>query len=309
MISCCMPLSRKIPLLLSQKFATIQAIASIDSSWAHGKIVLDYLGDLERIIDGLLPVDIQGNENLKIEYNRKRDKYTNWAEVMRLALFQYERFAPNGFALSDGLYSSLVAAAAIWGRGEVKSISILGCGPGRTVLDFSRLFPSCEIVGVDYSLFSLMLAERIICGEESVPILKRDVSSDDYSEVLMIPGMKRRNVSFECMDLDTDELPEADIVVCSNIINLLSNHREIIYKIYHSVHSGGLVIFADLLGWRLDRNKGQKGICTKDNVEFLFQEAGFSTLECYSGVPYIESESADQYTFYKEHIYIGRKPL
>lgn len=33
---------------------------------------------------------------------------------MRLALFQYERFAHEGLALSEGLYASLIMSAATW---------------------------------------------------------------------------------------------------------------------------------------------------------------------------------------------------
>lgn len=299
--------NRLIPFLQNQQEQIDQVLNEIDYSWIHASIVESYYLELKEIVNQLLLSSDSAKEYNLYHYDRKKDKYTSWVEVMRLALFQYERFTPGGLALSEGLYSSIVMSAAMWNTKKLEKIVVLGCGPGRSVLDFSKLYPSCEIEGLDYSLLSLMLAEKIICGSKEVPILRRDVFSDNYSEILNVPGMNRKNVKFGLIDLSQDDIPKADMIICSNVLNLLPNHNFSIGQIYKSLNSGGILVFADLLGWRLDREKERKGIRTKERISSLFSEAGFVTLEQFEGVPYIESESLDQYYFYKEHFYIGRK--
>ncbi len=309
MIKSYMPEDRTYQLLVSQKASALHELNNIDSNWGHSEIIRSYLIELISKVDEMLvDFSLQGKAE-EITYDRKRDKYTCWAEVLRLALFQYERFAVGGFSLTEGLYASLLMSAAIWQGSQPQKITILGCGPGRSALDFSRLYPESEIIGLDYSLLSLLLAEKIVCGKDDVPLLRRDVLSPDYSEVIYVPGMNRKNVYFGVIDLGKDKIPMSDMIVCSNVINLLPDHRGAIARIYDSLREGGLVVFADLLGWRLDRTQAQKELMSSKHIETLFAEAGFRRLEQFDGVPYIESESMDQYTFYKEHFYIGRKEL
>lgn len=307
MIKSYIPSNRLIPFLQNQKEQIDQVLNDLDYTWIHAKIVENYCLELKKCINQLLLNSDSTNKIELYRYDRKKDKYTSWVEVMRLALFQYERFTPGGLALSEGLYASIVMSAALWNTNKPEKIVVLGCGPGRSVLDLSKMYPSCEIEGLDYSLFSLMLAEKIVCGSIEVPILRRDVFSDNYSEILNVPGMNRKNVKFGLIDLSLDDIPKADMIICSNVLNLLPNHNFSVGQIYKSLNTGGIVVFADLLGWRLDREKERKGIRTKERISSLFSEAGFVTLEQFEGVPYIESESLDQYYFYKEHFYIGRK--
>lgn len=307
MITCYMPSERLIPYLLNQQLQVNHELNRIDDTWLHASIIKDYLKDLQsRILDFSNNLKSQETE-ASFNPDRKKEKYTQWVEVMRLALFQYERFTPGGAALSEGLYSTLGMLAATWNLINLEKVVVLGCGPGRSVLDFSKLYPTSIIEGLDYSLFALLLAEKIICGSQGVPLLRRDVYSTDYSELLTVPGMNRNNVCFGLMDHAQDVIPESDMIICSNVLNLLPNHKDVINRMYSSLRPGGIVVFADLLGWRLDRESWRKGICTKDKIATLFSEAGFITLDQFDGVPYVESESADQFVFYKEHFYVGRK--
>lgn len=286
-----------------------EAIKSLDITWKHAKIIEEYCLELSETIKKML-LNIDCNDTLHpYQFDRKKEKYTQWVEVFRLALFQYERFVSGGAALSEGLYATLVMLAATYNTIELNKIVILGCGPGRSVLDFSRLYPSCIIEGLDYSLQSLILANQILCGNNPVKLLRRNVYSSDYSEVLSVPGMNRKNVCLGLIDLSKNSIPRSDMIICSNVLNLLPDHKFAINQIYKSLNPGGLVIFADLLGWRLDREKERKGICTDSRIIELFSEVGFNTLESFCGVPYIESESADQFVLYKEHFYVGRKEI
>ena len=307
MINSYMPLDRLSPYLQFQKQQIEHSLDDLDPTWIHATIIKKYCIELKETIDQMLSnVDIISKSN-SYRYDRKKDKYTSWVEVMRLALFQYERFAQGGLALSEGLYASLIMSAATWNTRNLEKIVVLGCGPGRSVLDFSKLYPMSEVEGLDYSLFSLMLAEKIICGSEDVSIIRRDVFSDNYSEILSVPGMSRKNVTLGLIDLGQDDYPQADMIICSNVLNLLPNHRYTVNQMYKSLNTGGIVVFADLLGWRLDREAERKEIRTKNRISSLFTEVGFTTLDQFEGVPYIESESKEQYVLYKEHFYIGRK--
>lgn len=194
------------------------------------------------------------------------------------------------------------------GKRSPEKIIIPGCGPGRSVLDFSRIFSSTEVIGLDYSALALEIGERIVCGNKKVPILQRDIySGQSISRKYSINGFGLKNASFCLINLITNDLPISDMIVCSNTINLLPNHNNAVQSIARSLNPGGIVIFADLIGWRLDREKERRTLCDDNSIKNLFEKHGMKTLDMFSGVPYIEMESDDQETCYNEHFYVGKK--
>ena len=109
-------------------------------------------------------------------------------------------------------------------------------------------------------------------------------------------------------DLSKSDLKDKfDIVVCSNVINLMPNHRETIIKVYDMLKQNGYLIYADLTGWRLDRKQEQQLLCDKYTIKNSFETVGFSTIECFDGGPYIEKENKDNFTFHKQTYYVGKK--
>lgn len=282
------------------------AVEKLDHNWKHSHVLEELLCDAKKKLEAMTP---QTGEMASFTRDRKTEKYTNWVEVMRLASFQYERFSQSGRAKSEGLYATLLALASTWNRGhEVERILVPGCGPGRSVLDFARAYPNSKVIGMDYSFLSLILGEQIVHGSKGVALVRRDVDcEDDISDILQIPGFGLKNAEFCLCDLVESELPLCDMIVCSNTLNLLPDHRAAAKKLSDALNPGGLLIFADLTGWRLDREPGRKILRNDRMIRDTFEDAGLITLDQFRGVPYIESESDDQNTVYYEHFYVGKK--
>ena len=305
MIQTCMEPKPLAAYVSAQCQALDGALAGLDPDWIHAPAVAALLAEARERLGAMAP----GGGTAETARDRKTEKYTNWVEVMRLAAFQYERFSQTGRAKSEGLYGTLLASACTWANpAEVRRILVPGCGPGRSVLDFARAFPAAQVTGLDYSFLSLLLGQRIVCGKETTELVRRDIScEEDISHLLRIPGFGLDNASFCLCDLVEAELPECDMIVCSNTLNLLPDHRAAVTRLCNALAPGGLLVFADLTGWRLDREAPRKLLRGDGMIRAAFEEAGLQTLDQFRGVPYIESESDDQNTVYYEHFYIGRK--
>lgn len=306
MIGNCMRQEALQEYVISHCAALDSAMEKLDPNWNHSGLLADLLRDAKVNLETM---SLRTGEMTGFVRDRKTEKYTNWVEVMRLASFQYERFSRNSRAKTEGLYSSLLALAKTWDHGrEIKQIIVPGCGPGRSVLDFARAYPNANVVGLDYSFLSLMLGERIVCGNEGAKLLRRDVNcEEDISAVLEIPGFGLKNAEFCLCDLVTSALPKCDMIVCSNTLNLLPDHGAAVKKLSDALNLDGLLIFADLIGWRLDREPERKILRNDRMIRETFENAGLITLDQFQGVPYIESESDDQNTVYYEHFYVGKK--
>lgn len=288
-----------------------KAVANLETSWEHGGIIRDILKEEVEYLKMLIESDGLSNiyDSVNALPDRKTEKYTEWPEVMRLAFFQYEKFTTRKKATSEGLYATLLALAQIWGNSErYENIVVLGCGPGRSVLDFARAYPKAQVKGLDYSLLSLIIADKIICSKGGQTILRRDVhSSNLISEKLFVQGFGLTNVELLLGDMIKDKCPKGDLVICSNTINLLPDHSAAVRSLVESINQDGILIYADLVGWRIDRNKERTILQNDEAIRKEFESVGMTTLDSFSGVPYIETESDDQRCIYDEHIYVGVK--
>lgn len=290
-----------------QKDTILEAIGGLDGSWKHNTII-------QELCEIALKTIHEWEEKSKIDklatinIGRKTEKYTKWVEVMRLALFQYERFTEKRSAKSEALYSTLCSLAQLWGENDIKKIVVPGCGPGRTVLDFARLYPKAEVLGLDYSLLALILGDGIVCGKDNNKLLQRDVQAgDEISRIYNISGFGLENAKFGVINLITNQIPKCDMIICSNTLNLLSSQEKVIKGLVESLNVNGIIVFADLFGWRLDRQPDNRIIYDDISMIKVFEKYGLVTLDCFSGVPYVEAESGDQFAYYNEHFYVGKR--
>lgn len=285
-------------------------IGVIDSDWEYGGSIKKMLEKAKteilkfNILDDL---DINGEK-----HERKIEKYLDWIEVYRLANYHFSKYMSNSTSYSEGLFSTLLALSNMYIHNKnIKKIGIIGCGPGRSVLDFSYAYPNATIYGLDYSIVSLILARDIVSSnDKNIEIVKRDYDNNNNEKIIInkMSGFNRKNCKWGMFDLSKSELSEKfDIVVCSNVINLMPNHKESIDKIYSMIKPNGYLIYADLIGWRLDRTKKQSLLCDKSSIKTNFENVGFKTIECFEGGPYVETENTSHFTFYKEIFYMGKK--
>lgn len=292
----------------NQLYQLEKAIKGLDPSWIHSKLIYEYLEDatdeirsnLER--EGLVP-------KKKPIYERRIEKYTTWIETIRLVNYQYGRFSDLNCSFSEGLYASLCDLTAKYFRiKDHAEIAVVGCGPGRTVADMAMMYPNSNIYGLDYSFLALSIAEKILISKDktlSFPF--RDIKKgDDISSVMSIQSFGFDNVKLGLFDIMEPYIEKYDLVICSNTVNLLPNHEKAVRNLVSLLREGGIIVFADLIGWRLDRPLVQRRLNTIDSIKSVFDQFGVLPIECYRGGPYIEQEG-DSRVEYMENYYVGKK--
>lgn len=276
----------------------------LDVNWPHYEVVKNLLEEAKNEIDNFKEnCDIQ---SVAVKHERKIEKYNNWVEVYRLANYHFSKYTSNNTSYSEGLFSTLIALNSMYIHDKtISDVGIIGCGPGRSVLDFSLVYPNSTIYGLDYSLLSLILAKKIVSSnKKGIEIIKRN----DEVVIDKVDGFNRKNCKWGMFDLTKSKLKNKfDIVVCSNVINLMPNHKVAIQKIYDMLKPNGYIIYADLTGWRLDRKLEQQLLCNKKAIKETFECFGFKTIECFDGGPYIEKDNQDNFAFYKQTYYIGKR--
>ena len=280
---------------------------SIDIAWPHYAIINKLLNQSLEELNGL---NIITDSNKTMKHERKIEKYLDWVEVYRLANYHFGRYFGKKESLSEGLFSTLVSLNnAYINNQNIEKVGVIGCGPGRSVLDFSYCYPKATIYGLDYSSVALTLGKKIVSSNTITEIIKRDYEYNDSGvEINKIKGFNRKNCKWGLFDLTKSNLKNKfDIVVCSNVLNLMPDHIEALKKVYNMTNYNGYIIYADLMGWRLDRKKEQTILSNKNNIQKSFEKIGFETIECFIGGPYVEQENNNNFSFYKECFYIGRK--
>lgn len=287
-----------------------KAIAELETGWEHAPYVRTLLEESKAELRKLIHAGIGERVDIPtVAHERKIEKYTTWIEALRLASFQYGRYSSRRRSLSEGLYSTLLALSSQYFRDpDGKTIAVLGCGPGRSILDFALAYPGAEVAGMDYSLLSLIIARHILGDTNralSIPV--RDTTGEHYSELITIPGFSLSNCQLCLCDLAEPQRLCADLVVCSNTINLLPDHNRAVDLISRMLLPGGTMIYADLTGWRLDRHPEQTVLRSDRAIRECFANHGIVCAEMFSGGPYVEQETPENCTFYHEHFFVGQK--
>lgn len=285
------------------------AANSLEPEWEHAYIVQELLNETRASIVEIIQLEgIQLTKSVGPLYERKTEKYTTWLEVLRLVKYQYARYSLDYLSYSEGLYSTLVALATTYCSVEKPMrIGVLGCGPGRSVLDFAKVFKNSIVLGLDYSILSLQIAQNILCSSEDFLFPIRSVSDDYITTLYTIKSQVCNNVQFGVFDIMEPANIQFDLIVCSNTVNLLPNHNHAIRNLSQILLPGGIIVFADLVGWRIDRQKDNQSLSSMNNIVSAFEKNNIKTLDYFKGGPYIEDDSTENKKLYIEYFYVGEK--
>lgn len=285
-----------------------EEIKRINGKWEYSDIIVSLLQECIDELENKISDSLEEKEIYTPE--RRIKKYGDWIEVFRLINYQYSRFSTDKNTYFEGLYSTLISLVLRhYINNEKNNISVLGCGPARTALELSEIFKNNTICACEYSILSLICARRIISSKENFYFPKRDINdTDNYFKYIAIEGFGRNNVEYALLDImNMDKYKKSDLIVCSNVVNLLSNQEEGIEKIVNNLSDNGIIVFADLLNWRIDRNNEQMTMKNMQSIKKSFEKFGIQTLEAFTGGPYIEEENNYHYALYKQVFYVGRK--
>lgn len=285
------------------------ALSKLEGSWEHGHLVERLLQDTKKEMLKLSNCD-ESSSVYDPLYERKIEKYTSWIEVLRLIKYQYGRYSDLHKSYSEGLYSTLCMLCATYlQNSRKKEIAVVGCGPGRTVADIAIMYPHCMVYGLDYSLLSLVVAKKILGdsdGDFYIPY--RDTNNESsITSIMSIRSLGLHNVRLGLFDLMDVNSNQYDLIVCSNTVNLMPDHKIAVANLASMLNENGIIIFADLVGWRMDRSVSQTKMHSMKAIITLFEENEFDTLDYFKGGPYVEDETEDTKTEYMEYFYVGRK--
>jgi len=158
----------------------------------------------------------------------------------------YAPFLENTTAYSECLYSTVLnLGVSTPSDGTMLEI---GCGIGRTLLDYSYLLKDGNVIGVDLEYSKIRLAQEILKTDREIEVIR--IRNFSY-EISKIKGFNRPNIHL--MVANADKLPFLnsifDIIIISYLLGLLEIPKEFLKLIPSLLKDNGMLIIADDHGW------------------------------------------------------------
>ena len=102
-----------------------------------------------------------------------------------------------------------------------------------------------------------------------------------------------------------------DFVFNFRVASVIRNKDKILVQVNkkagHLTLPGGRCKFnEDTINTSIREFKGQL-LYNKKSIKKAFENCGFMTIECFDGGPYIEKDNRDNFAFYKQTYYIGKR--
>ncbi|WNQ09661.1 hypothetical protein MJA45_18775 [Paenibacillus aurantius] len=323
-IELCLPDDRKVEYInhISNYLMRTQKECNTNINHRYFQITNEYLNEIRLCLGEIIFPDANEESIKSFSGDSKALKYLNITEAYRLIRYQYSRYSQHKQSYTDGVYSSFIAEILRYMHRNIeKSISILdaGSGPSRLAYELSSIFTNSKIDLIDYSIFNLFFAWKLICSGEDVRIpyrIFRDIweVGEDYSdtEVMTITSKANNNIFFKVNDLNDIQWDNEDgfydLIVSNHALNLTVNPKRVSEKLIDVTRQDGFILISDLLGWKENRPISRRDF--PDGAEMLnyFKlNKRVRVVDYFSGGPYLEEVSAERYNFYKNHLIILQK--
>lgn len=184
-------------------------------------------------------------ENFKIEYSKFEtiEKYFKAAYGIYLNPMTGDQIIGN----RESFYSTVLSA----GKALPKDALVLdvGCGVGRTLLDYSLLCPDGWIFGIDYIWSNLKLSKQILNTLEPVPFLSK--VSLGHHDIWKIQGFGRKNITLVAGSADNLPFKEAtfDCVIGNYIFSIIDSYKTVFRKAAKLVKPGGMLLITNGFSW------------------------------------------------------------
>jgi len=254
----------------------------------------------------------------KYQNDNKTKKYFDWVEIFRLIKFQYCRYSNRLVSYTESTYSSipLLITKLIKDR-EIKIKALdMGCGPGRIMTELSDLYQNSFFYGIDYSFPVLYFANRIVTEGSILEFPDRILSDfdepqkNDYAS-MTIKGFSRNNVQFGIADI-SEKLPfddnSFDLVTATNSLNLSRDPDLSFNEAVRVTKKSGLIVVADLLGWKMDREPKRRIFADGASFYSYFKKRkDIEVIEYFYGGPYCEEYNGERMDVFVQHTICIRK--
>lgn len=147
----------------------------------------------------------------------------------------------------EGFYATVLSA----GKALPRDATILdvGCGVGRTLLDFSQLCSDGLVIGLDFVYGMLKMTRSVVLENEPVPLLlKTDMRQH---EIRTLQGFGRLNVAL--VAADAQRLPFADAtfdcILGNYIYSIIDDYQAALREAVRLLKPGGMFILTNGYSW------------------------------------------------------------
>jgi SAM-dependent methyltransferase/uncharacterized protein YbaR (Trm112 family) len=214
----------------------------------HPNITSIHKNRIETILKEIelyLPGRTQSSKS-NVSIRRYTETYLKEMNNDQYILSAYAPFLKDVIAYSECLYSTAVnLGSSIPSNGSMLEI---GCGVGRTLLDYSYLLKEGNVIGVDLEYSKVRLAYNILKTNENIECVR---TKNFGYEKFTIKGFNRKNIYL--IVADANNLPFKnkvfDIVIIIYLLGLLEEPEKFLKTIPNLLKDKGVLIIADDHGW------------------------------------------------------------
>jgi ubiquinone/menaquinone biosynthesis C-methylase UbiE/uncharacterized protein YbaR (Trm112 family) len=208
-----------------------------------------------------------------VKYKRYVEKYAkemNNDEYILSAYGPYIGVKLPIIAYSECLYSTGLNLGAEVSMKKRAKILDIGCGVGRTLLDYSALVIDGIIIGMDLEYSKVRIAYDILKTNSTLRFLYTTNFEYKISEVR---GFNRSNIHL--MVADAEKLPFAkdsfDLIIVEYLLGLLQEPEKFLKSLHCFLKNNGLLIIADDHGW-WERMRPSKRMTSPEMVDRVLQK-------------------------------------
>jgi ubiquinone/menaquinone biosynthesis C-methylase UbiE len=211
-----------------------------------------------------------------------------YAEEMNNDEYILSAYAPYvGVRLPAMAYSECLYSTGLnLGVGVSKDATILdiGCGIGRTALDYSYLVPDGAVFGMDLEYSKIRIAYDVLKTSSTVKFVY--TSNFEY-KIAEIKGFSHRNIHL--VVADAENLPyladSFDLIIVEYLLGLLEEPERFLKSLSRFLKNNGILIIGDDHGW-WERMRPRRRMTCPEMLEKALGDK--FTKECEFDTPYFE---------------------
>lgn len=226
-----------------------------------------YVEDMRAVQQALGKSDGQQTVSPTDEFKAEYSKLEMKEEYLKSA---YGIFLSPTAGNREGFYATILSAGKTLPRDAL--ILDIGCGIGRTVLDYSLLCPDGQVVGFDYVYGTLQLAKQVLTTAKTTSVLiKVDFARHDVWE---LPGFQRPNITLVAGAAERLPFREDafDCILGNYIFSIIDDYRAALRNAIKLLKPGGILITTNGFSWEDLREPERRH--TPDDMKEVLESEG-----------------------------------